>query len=82
PQAITAGIIAGDSQESRRNMRLYLDKLCHIKPLLGGSDLIQMGIPPGPRIKEILNKLLDARLDGKVETKQDEEGIVRGWTNG
>lgn len=81
-QAITAGIIASDSEESCRNMRLYMDKLRHTKPLLGGSDLIEMGIPPGPRIKEILNKLLDARLDGKVKTREDEERLVKGWING
>jgi len=79
PQAITTGIIAGDSEEACRNMQLYLDKLRSIKPLLNGNDLIQMGIPPGPRIKEILNKLLDARLDGEVKTRQDEEGVVRGY---
>jgi tRNA nucleotidyltransferase (CCA-adding enzyme) len=79
PQAITTGIIAGDSEESRRNMQLYLDKLCHIKPILGGNDLIEMGIPPGPRIKEVLNKLLDARLDGAVKTREDEEGMVKEW---
>ena len=82
PQAITAVIIASDSQESRRNMRLYLDKLRHIKPLLDGNDLIEMGIPTGPRIKEMLNKLLDARLDGEVETREDEEGVVRRLING
>jgi tRNA nucleotidyltransferase (CCA-adding enzyme) len=79
PQAITVGIIAGDSEESRRNMRLYLDKLRHTKPILGGNDLIEMGIPPGPRIKEVLNKLLDAHLDGEVKTREDEEGMVREW---
>jgi tRNA nucleotidyltransferase (CCA-adding enzyme) len=79
PQAITVGIIAGDSEESRRNMRLYLDKLRHTKPILGGNDLIEMGIPPGPRIKEVLNKLLDAHLDGEVKTREDEERMVREW---
>jgi len=38
-----------------------------------------MGIAPGPDIKEILNLLLDARLDGRVKSKQDEEKMVRGW---
>ncbi len=76
PQAITSNIIASDSPIACRNIKLYSDKLQHIKPLLNGNDLIKMGIPPGPRIKEILNKLLDARLDGEVKTRQDEEEMV------
>jgi tRNA nucleotidyltransferase (CCA-adding enzyme) len=79
PEAITVSIIASDLEESRYNMRLYLDKLRFIKPLLSGSDLIEMGIPQGPRVKEVLNKLLNARLDRIVNTKQDEEAVVRGW---
>lgn len=77
PQAIKVNIIASDSEKARHNMQLYLDKLRQIKPLLTGNDLMDMGIPPGPRIKEMLNRLLDARLDGEVRTRQDEERVVR-----
>jgi hypothetical protein len=38
-----------------------------------------MGIAPGPQIKEILNLLHEARLDGKITTKQGEEELVKGW---
>jgi len=38
-----------------------------------------MGVAQGPRIKEILNLLHEARLDGKVSSKKDEEGLVKGW---
>ena len=60
-------------------MRLYLDKLRFIKPLLNGSDLLGMGAPQGPRIKEILNKLLNAKLNGMMKTRRDEEAIVKQW---
>ena len=76
PQAVTANLIASDSPIARRHLQLYMDKLRYIKPLLTGNDLIKMGIPPSPRIKEILNQLLDARLDGKVKTREVEEGVV------
>ncbi len=77
--AITANLIASESPEAHRNIRLYLDKLRLVKSRLTGDDLINMGIAPGPRIKEILNRLLDARLDGEVKTRQDEEKLVREW---
>jgi len=64
---------------ARRHIQLFLNKLCYIKPALTGDDLKRMGIAPGPRIKEILNVLHEARLDGKVKSKREEEELVRGW---
>ena len=78
-QAITANLITSDSPTTRKNIQLYLDKLRYIKPILTGNDLIKMGIPPRPHIKELLNLILDAELDGKVKTRKDEEGLVKEW---
>jgi len=75
--ALKASLIATDSEAARRNIQLHLDKLHNIKPVLTGSDLMEMGIPQGPQIKEMLNKLLDARLDGEVKTQKEEERLVR-----
>ncbi len=79
PQAVTANLLAGDSPRASGHIRQYLDKLRYTKPALTGSDLMKLGMAPGPQLKEILNRLLDARLDGKVATKDDEERVVRGW---
>ena len=76
--AVTTSLIATDSPVAKQHIGLFLDKLQLIKTILTGNDLIKMGINPGPRIKEILDKLLDARLDGRVKTREDEEGLVRG----
>ena len=76
PQAIITNLIASDSPVALQNIKLYLDKLRYIKPILTGNDLIKMGLSPGPHIKELLNKLIDAKLDGKVKTRQDEVGLV------
>ena len=78
-QAITAGSLASDSPTASEHIQLFQDKLRYVKPILTGNDLQNMGIAPGPRIKEILNLLLDAKLDGKVTSKQDEEELVKGW---
>jgi tRNA nucleotidyltransferase (CCA-adding enzyme) len=79
PQALTANMLAGDSPRASEHIRKYLDKLRHIKPKLSGNDLIKLGMTPGPQLKELLNRLLDARLDGKVASKKDEERLVKGW---
>ncbi len=76
-QAILANIIAGQVEESRPALALYMEKLHSVKPLLSGSDLIKMGIIQGPLLKDMLNALLDARLDGKALTREDEKNIIR-----
>jgi len=75
--ALKASLIAADSEATRRNIQLYIDKLRNIRPQLTGNNLMDMGIPEGPQIKEILNKLLDARLDREVRTLEGEERLVR-----
>ncbi len=79
PLAITANSLASDSPVVRRHIQLFLNKLRYIKPALTGEDLKGMGIAPGPRIKEILNLLHEARLDEKIKSKQGEERLVKGW---
>ncbi len=79
PVAITANLLASDSSIVRRHIQLFLNKLRYVKPTLTGDDLQRMGISPGPRIKEILQLLHEARLDGKVTSKRGEEEMVKGW---
>lgn len=39
-------------------------------PLLGGDDLIALGLTPGPRFKAILSELEDLQLEGSVTTRE------------
>ncbi len=50
-----------------------------IKPprLIGGSDLISMGFPPGPRFKTILREVEDLQLDGVLATREQALDYVR-----
>lgn len=77
--AIMANYLAIDSPIARQNTRLFFSKLRYVKPALTGTDLKKMGIAQGPQIKEILHRLHEARLDGKVSSKREEEEIVREW---
>ena len=61
---------------TRRQISLYFTQLKDTKPLLKGSDLILMGIQPGPSIKKTLSDLLKARLDEQVVTRQDEMEFI------
>ena len=50
----------------------YLKDWSRVKPLISGHDLQKMGIPRGPLYREIIDAMRDARLNGQVETKEDE----------
>jgi len=76
---VTVNIVAGDDETVRQYLMLYWGALRYVKSELNGDDLISMGIPKGPRIKEMLDRLLDARLDGEVSTREGEVEVVKGW---
>lgn len=50
-----------------------------VKTALTGRDLQAMGLQPGPQYTTVLGKLLDARIDGKVSTEEEERVFVRKW---
>jgi tRNA nucleotidyltransferase (CCA-adding enzyme) len=62
----------------KRHLVVYL-KNKRMKTALTGRDLQSMGLQPGPKYKTILGKLLDARIDGKVSTEEEERVFVRKW---
>jgi len=43
-----------------------------IKPYIKGRDLVKIGIKPGPVYTTLLNKVLNAKLDGLLKTKKEE----------
>ncbi|WP_321493767.1 CBS domain-containing protein [uncultured Desulfobacter sp.] len=43
-----------------------------IKPLAGGKDLKSAGIKPGPVYSTILDRIIDEKLDGKLNTLEEE----------
>ena len=65
------------SKEIARLVSAYVTTQQHVKPSLNGSDLKALGIKPGPVYKKILDRLLEARLNGEVKTKADERKLVK-----
>lgn len=45
--------------------------------LLSGDDLIELGLPPGPKFKEILEYVEDAQLEGQVSSHEEAVALVR-----
>ena len=77
PEAIQAFGIAAENETVSAYLRLYLDKLRYVTTRLNGDDLKNMGLAAGPRMKEVLERLLQARLDGEIIQRQEEETLAR-----
>ena len=60
----------------RDHLNRYLGHLRYVKPLLRGGDLMDMGVPQGPKVGQILSKLKDARLEGRVTTRKEETDLA------
>jgi tRNA nucleotidyltransferase (CCA-adding enzyme) len=74
--AIEANALAS-GPETAEILELYMNVLRHVNPALTGDDLLKLGIPQGPQVKEVLEKLREARLDGAITTRKQEEKLVR-----
>ncbi|HEV8243275.1 MAG TPA: CBS domain-containing protein [Nitrospirales bacterium] len=61
----------------KRQISACLTTYQHMKASLTGSDLKAMGLQPGPLYKKILDRLLDARLNGEVKTEADERALAK-----
>jgi tRNA nucleotidyltransferase (CCA-adding enzyme) len=79
PQALVANSLATDSPTASQNIRFFLSKLRHVEASLSGEDLMKLGVTQGPQIKKVLELLREARLNGRVTTREGEEEFVRSW---
>lgn len=48
-------------------------------PLLSGHDLIEMGLKPGPRVGELLDRLREEQAAGEVTTREQAWERVHAW---
>ena len=80
--AVVANLLCTASAEARRNIELYLDRLRYVRPELNGDDLMELGVPEGPQMKKVLQKLLDGRLDGEINSREEEVEMVEYWLAG
>jgi tRNA nucleotidyltransferase (CCA-adding enzyme) len=63
--------------ELRKAIGDFLSTTRRVRPILRGDDLRALGIRPGPIYRDILNSLLYARMDGHVQSRDDELRFVR-----
>jgi tRNA nucleotidyltransferase (CCA-adding enzyme) len=64
------------SDQIRRFVSLYLTRLRSITAILDGNDLLRFGLEPGPQFRQVKERLLRARLDSEVKSREEEEALV------
>ncbi len=64
-------------EDVRKFISLYVTQLRGVTCSVTGDDLKSMGLPPGPRYREIFDVVLKARLNGEVSTRADELLLAR-----
>ena len=76
PGAIEATVrFTSEPLLSERLIR-YLREWRHLRGFLTADDLLDMGIPSGPRIGKMLRELRSALLDGLVSNMADERTLI------
>jgi tRNA nucleotidyltransferase (CCA-adding enzyme) len=75
--AILFTIAKTRDKRQKKAISLYLTTLRKIQPSLTGKDLKAMGYKPGPIFNKIFKSILDARLDGKVKSREEEMRFVK-----
>lgn len=70
---------ATKSENVKKSISNYFTRLRHIQPSVTGKDLIKMRLDPGPIFKEILQAVLDSKLNGRLKTRNDELGFVKNY---
>ncbi|MDQ7031693.1 MAG: CBS domain-containing protein [Desulfonauticus sp.] len=66
---------------TRKAISKYISSYRPIKISLTGHDLLKLGLSPGPKIGEILNKVKQAYLDGLVSDKKSQLDFAKQLIN-
>jgi len=72
-------LILSKSKSPRLKERavLYLTTLRKVRIKITGEDLKKLGLAPGPQFRKVLDRVFEARMDGKVKNKKEEYALVK-----
>lgn len=65
-----------DHEPLQKQLEEYLRRRETLKPATTGEDLKALGLPPGPRYREILGRLQNAYLDGEIASLEEERALL------
>lgn len=62
---------------AREHIRLYAEKWRSVNPETDGETLKRMGLKPGPLFRQVISTLRAARLDGVIQSADDERVMLK-----
>jgi tRNA nucleotidyltransferase (CCA-adding enzyme) len=65
-----------ETKAASASIRAFVDSYSKVRIATTGADLRAAGLKPGPVFREILDKLLLARLDGRIRTVTEERALL------
>jgi tRNA nucleotidyltransferase (CCA-adding enzyme) len=68
--------LATDSERVRQRLWRYETELRHVEPIVDGEYLKSLGLKPSPLFSRLLRSVRDARLNGKVQTLEEEKALI------
>ncbi len=69
--------LVAEEKALQEHLRRYAARWRHVRPHTTGHDLRALGVPPGPRYKQILQTLRAAWLDGEVGSPEEEKALLQ-----
>lgn len=72
PEELLFLMARAEKEETRKAVSHYFHRYRNVTTDLKGKDLKEMGIPPGPIYRKLLDQILDARLNGEARSRNDE----------
>lgn len=68
-----------NEEKAWENVVNYLDIKDKVEVKITGHDLKALGIKQGPIYREILDKVYELKLNGEINSKEEEINIVKTW---
>jgi len=78
PVEVLLHLMTRTDEDTRRQFSIYFTNLAPVSTVIDGNDLKRLGLKPGPLYKKIIAAILAARLDGRVESRDDELIMAQG----
>lgn len=68
-----------DNEDIKKSISNYYTQLRNVRITVQGRDIRELGLKPGPLYRKILEDTLDAKLNGKLATRNDELQFIRNY---
>ena len=65
-------MICTTSKRAKKRISNYHTQMRNVTISISGKDLLSIGLSPGPICGQTLQAILEAKLNGKVKTREDE----------